>query len=102
MEKIEVNFEKSLEIINEIEEYMSKINNSIKILNDRISKLDSDNIWNTSNSRSLKIKGLNLIENFKTELYDLDSVVKKIRINLDSYKDLDKKVIGALEGNNKV
>ena len=81
---------------------MSKINNSIKILNDRISKLDSDNIWNTSNSRSLKIKGLNLIENFKTELYDLDSVVKKIRINLDSYKDLDKKVIGALEGNNKV
>ncbi len=102
MEQTKLNYETSTNIISQIQEYISKINTSITKLDDKFSKLTTDNVWNSNNAYELQNKGLNIIKKFKIEISDLNATINQLNTNLIKYENLEQKVIGALEGTNKI
>ena len=102
MEQTKLNYETSTNIISQIQEYISKINTSITKLDDKFSKLTTDNAWNSNNAYELQNKGLNIIKKFKIEISDLNATINQLNTNLIKYENLEQKVIGALEGTNKI
>ena len=93
---IEINSEYSLEILNGIVEHMNRITSRINTLNESVSKINESQVWTCENAEELESKCSIMCNNFLEECKVSNRMVANLINSLESYEEIDKKVLQAL------
>ena len=93
---VEINSEYSLEILNSIVEHMNRITSRINTLNESVGKMTESQVWVSDNAEEFEKRNTLMCENFLEECKLTNKMVANLIQGLESYEEVDKKVLQAL------
>lgn len=96
--KLILNEQNSLEILNEIVLYMKKILLKIDDIKLLIDGLEKNKIWVCDNADYFKSKCICNLDDMKKECILTNQIISQLLNNISNLKDIDKNVVKSLNG----
>ncbi len=99
MEILKLNYEKTMDVLNEITSYLKSNAVSLEQLISSISSIDDGGAWNCPNASLLKDYELKRCKELVKHFEMLSDNFDRINNNLNSYNSVEKKLINELDAN---
>lgn len=93
MDELKIDYNKSYDILKNIDDYMEKISLILEGLNDKIESIDEQNVWQCNNAILLKDTGVQIVEKFNKELEKMKININSIKEKIGNYEKIDSEII---------